>query len=259
MESSEFLMLKKILSHKSSYEKNGMVFTFGNVRTLQDTFIVDVNVSVPENTSWIFVELEYFSYDILTDKINLLGGDINVKLGVISVNGEPTSDGDFNLVKKDEKRLEKTISELIDNNFIHKFKKFDVKFDISFHNLFDIEITYDQLILNVGYDIDKITLGNFDGDKKIIITSITQDLAEELYIWLTEDTDTEIEEIRYNLEADLYSGIMSDLFKINEMDDAYLTCYLFPSKICGKEIEGFVGGETDLKDYFEKLILKSIN
>jgi hypothetical protein len=259
MVSNELLMLKKILSHKSSYEENGMIFNYNNIILDKDFLIVDVDITIPEEVSWISPELDYFAYDILNDKINLLGGGLNVKLGVISVNGEPISDGDMYLTKKDEISIEKSISGFITDKFTHHFFKFTVDFEISFHNLFDIEVTYDQLILNVGYNIDKIIIKNFNKDKKIIITSITQDLAESIYTWLTEDTDSGIEEIRIGLEGYLYSGIMSDIFKINQDDQTYLTCYLVPTKICGKTIEGYVGGETDPKDYFKELILKSIN
>jgi hypothetical protein len=260
MDNSELLMLKKLLEHKS-YEDNGIVYTFYDVKIVDDHISLIANADVPEGRGWNHYMLEFFAYNIINEKIKFVDirGLIDVKLRTIYVNGTPIKEKEYYLPPNLETKLENIFKKLPD--FGISYKDFGVLFEVEYKGLYDIENDDYQIVVNCGFNISKIILKKYDSDKKVVIKSVPQDLVESMYSWLMEDTDTEMEELRYHLESEVYSKVFSEAFSLHDTEENYISFYLIPQWICGKEITLYSGGDMDYKDieeYFRKLVSKSI-
>jgi hypothetical protein len=253
-------MLKKLLEHKS-YEDNNIVFTFYDVNVVDDHISLVTNAEVPEGRGWNYYMLEYFAHNIINEKIKFVvsNGFLDVRILTIYVNHKPIKDKDYYLPSKLETKLEDIFKKL--PNFGISYKDFGVLFDIKYRGLYDIENDDYQIVVNCGFDIDRIILKKYDSNKKVIITSVSQDLVESMYSWLMEDTDTEMEELRYHIESEVYAKVFSEAFSLYSTEENYLSFYLIPQKICGKKITSYSGGEmefNDIEKYFRRLISKSV-
>ena len=258
---SEYKMLEKLLSHKK-YEDNGITFEFFNVRHNKKSLSVETNVEISEDRGWNHYMLEFFAYNIINEKIKFIdsSGMMDVKLDRIYVNGEPIKNKEYYLPTKLENKLEVIFKKL--PNFGVSYKDFGVLFEVKYRGLYDIENDDYQIVVNCGFDIDKIILKKYDSNKKVVIKSIPQDLVESMYTWLMEDTDTEMEELRYHIESEVYSNVFSEAFSLHDTEENYLSFYLIPQRICGKTITSYSGGDMDYKDieeYFRKLVSKSVD
>jgi hypothetical protein len=259
--SNEYKLLERLLSHKE-YEDNGIVFKFANFTHKKNVLSVTVNCEVPENRGWNEYMLEFFAYNVINEKIKFIDptGLMDVKLDRVYVNGTPIKKNDYYLPTKLEDKLENIFKKLPD--FGISYNDFGVLFNVKYEGMYDLYNDDYQIVVNCGFTIDKIILKKYDSNKKMVITSVPQDLAESLYTLLMESTDTELEELRYHIEGLTYREVFVDAFSLNETEENYLAVYLIPQKICGKKIEAYSGGdmdENDIEEYFRKLVSKSIN
>lgn len=257
----EYKMLEKLLSHKK-YEDNGILYEFFNFRHEDNHLSVKVNVNVPEGRGWNQYMLEYFAFNIVNEKVKFVDSSSNMDISIdsIYVDGKLVKDNDYYLPLKLENKLENIFKQLPD--FGISYQDFGVLFKVSYHGVYDIENHEYQVVVNCGFNIDKIILQKYGSNKKVVINSVPQYLVESMYPWLMEETDTELEELRYNIESEVYSDVMSEAFSMDKTQENYLALYLIPQKICGKEVKDFTGGEMgdrEIEEYFRKLVSKADN
>jgi hypothetical protein len=258
---NEYKLLERLLTHKD-YEDNGIIFKFHNTGHKKDTLSIDVNCTVPEGRGWNHYMLEFFAYNIIGEKIKFIdsSGNMTVNLDRIYVNGTPIKGSDYYLPLKLENKLENMFKKIPD--FGISYQDFGVMFIVKYDGLYEIENHSYQVTVNCGFNIDKIILKRYDSDKKVVITSVSQDLVESLYTLLMESTDTELEELRYFMEGETYRQVFSDAFSMGETEENYLSLYLIPERICGKKVHLYSGGDMDeneIEEYFRKLVPKSVD
>ena len=261
MVNSEYKMLERLLSHKK-YEDNGLVYNFVNIRHEKNSIRADIQVEVPKDRGWNEYMLEFFAYNIINEKIKFIDstGNMDVKLDRIYVNGTPINKNDYYLPTKLENKLENVFKQIPD--FGISYEDFGVLFKVKYDGIYDLYNDDYQIVVNCGINIEKIILKKYDSNKRIVITSIPQSLVDSLYTLLMESTDTELEELRYNIEGLAYREIFVDGFSLDKTEENYLVVYLIPQTICGKKVESYSSGEMDdneIEQYFRKLVSKSIN
>ncbi len=261
MVNSEYKMLERLLSHKK-YEDNGLVYNFVNIRHEKNSMRVYAQVEVPKDRGWNEYMLEFFAYNIINEKIKFIDstGNMDVKLDRIYVNGTPINKNDYYLPTKLENKLENIFKKIPD--FGISYEDFGILFKVKYDGVYDLYNDDYQVVVNCGITIEKIILKKYDSNKRLVITSIPQSLVDSLYTLLMEDTDTELEELRYSIEGLTYREVFVEGFSLDKTEENYLVVYLIPQKICGKKVESYSSGEMDdneIEQYFRKLVSKSIN
>jgi hypothetical protein len=253
-------IIRKILQHKPIVS-HGMTFSFSNVNLELDRLSLNVNVQISDERSWAYPQLVTFANNIIHQILKMASytlRDVYVKTIVMSVNGEEIDAHHIHLSPKDGKELSEILSDF-PKTINLGVKDYTITLETRYNNKYDIETDYDQIYLNVGYDIDRIILSNDINDKKIVISSLEQNVVNSIADWLLVGELFTIDDIRTQLESFLYSGFMSDVFNINELSDTFLQCYIIPSKICGKKVNIREYADVNPEVYFKDLILKSLD
>jgi hypothetical protein len=258
---SEYKMLEKLLSHKK-YEDNGITFEFFNIRHNKNSISIETNSEISKDRGWNHHMIEFFAYNIINEKIKYIdsSGMLDVKLDRIYVNGEPIKNDEYYLPTKLENKLESIFNKIPD--FGISYNDFDVIFKVKYDGLYDLYNDDYQVVINCGINIENIILKKPNSNKKVVISSVPQDLMESLYTLFMEDTDTELEELRYIMESEVYQEVISEAFSMYDTEENYMSFYLIPEKICGKKVSSYSGGSMDnneIEEYFRKLVSKSID
>lgn len=259
---SELNILSKLLGHKK-YEDNGIIFRFFDFEINNDVLFFKLDAKIPEDRGWNDYMIESFAYNIVHHNVIMMGGDFyNIKTKIIKtyVNGIPIKSSDYYLPLNFENKLEDIIDDMPDLEMV--FKGFKVKFIITGKD-YHLDNGDYQLTLTGNYKINKIILIPDNSEKTLVLTSISQDLAESIYSILdnSSNEDDEVEEYRWTLESELYGEVFGPAFSMNLIDEYYFVFYTNPNEICDKKITNYSGGTMDyyeVEDYFRKLILKSV-
>ena len=268
---SEYKILEKLLSHKK-YEDNGITFEFFNIRHNKNSISIETNSEISKDRGWNHHMIEFFAYNIINEKIKYIdsSGMLDVKLDRIYVNGEPIKYDEYYLPTKLENKLESIFNKIPD--FGISYNDFDVIFKVKYDGLYDLYNDDYQVVINCGINIENIILKKPNSNKKVVISSVPQDLMESLYTLFMEDTDTELEELRYIMESEVYQEVISEAFSMYDTEENYMSFYLIPDRnaknittlyktdecvICYEDID--IIDNNEIEEYFRKLVSKSID
>jgi len=258
-------ILKKVLKSKS-HSEDGINFEFTNIKITSfgpDNFSMyfSADCTVPENMSWSWILLSSYIWGVIDYYSQLtstvLWGNkvkVNTEIDNITVNGEKISSKSYHLNDEAKSKME----EIINRPLRIKKEYYNFSFEVDL-KLVSYDVSFDDNVyMNVNYEIPEIILIPKNFDKKIKITSLSENIVNAFNFYLT-DSSNSIENKRHLMEDEMAGQVMNDSLGLNYRSDSYLNLYINVIKICNKEVKWIGGEKNEVIKYFEDVIERAKN